>query len=30
MYKIDIKDEYEQYIIEDILKHYKTKLDKGC
>ena len=28
MYKIDIKDEYEQYNIEDILKRYKKYLDK--
>ena len=28
MYKIDIKDEYEQYNIEDILKRYKKYLDE--
>jgi hypothetical protein len=28
MYKIDIKDEYSQYNIEDILKRYKKYLDK--
>ena len=27
MYKIDIKDEYEQYIIEDMLNRYKKYLD---
>ena len=28
MYKIDIKDEYEQYIIEDMLNRYRKNLNK--
>jgi hypothetical protein len=28
MYKIDIKDEYNEYNIDDILKRYKRYLDK--